>query len=222
MSNKYVIITAGGSGKRMGSTIPKQFLLLNGLPVIMHSILAFYQYSNDISIIVVLPESHLNDWKKLCTKHQFDIPHRICQGGDTRFKSVYQGLQLAGKGLIAVHDAVRPLVSRKVIKNCFAVAEEKGSAIPVVKMKDSIRKIESSGSTVVNRAELRMVQTPQVFKSDILIPAYQQDESRYFTDDASVVEANACRINLVDGEERNIKITSPEDLLIAEALLKVS
>jgi 2-C-methyl-D-erythritol 4-phosphate cytidylyltransferase len=222
MSDKYVIITAGGSGKRMGSTTPKQFLLLNGLPVIMHSIQAFYRYSNNIGIIVVLPESSFDDWQKLCTKYQFDIPHRICQGGNTRFKSVYQGLQLAGKGLIAVHDAVRPLVSRKVIENCFTVAEVKGNAIPVVKMKDSIRKVESGRSITVNRTDLRSVQTPQVFKSDILMQAYQQDENQCFTDDASVVEAYGCKINLLEGEERNIKITSPEDMLIAEALLKVS
>jgi 2-C-methyl-D-erythritol 4-phosphate cytidylyltransferase len=222
MSKQFVIVTAGGSGRRMGSTIPKQFLLLNGRPVIMHSIQAFYQYSSEISIIVVLPESHMDDWHQLCSKHQFEIPHRICPGGESRFKSVYEGLQLAGKGLIAVHDAVRPLVSENLIEHCFDVAEKKGNAVPVIKMKDSVRKIESTGSHPVSREDLRLVQTPQVFNSDILIPAYQQVEKSHFTDDASVAEAYGCTINLVDGEEQNIKITSPDDMLIAEALLKVS
>lgn len=188
----------------------------------MHSIHAFYQYSSEISIIVVLPESHIEEWHRLCSKHQFEIPHRICPGGESRFKSVYEGLQLAGKGMIAVHDAVRPLVSGKLIERCFAVAEKKGNAVPVVNMKDSVRKIESTGSHPVRREDLRLVQTPQVFNSDILMPAYQQAEKSYFTDDASVAEAHGCKINLVDGEERNIKITSPDDMLIAEALVKVS
>ena len=221
MSKQFVIVTAGGSGRRMGSTVPKQFLLLNGKPVIMHSIQAFYQYSSEISIVVVLPESHMDYWHQLCSKHHFEIPHRICPGGECRFKSVFAGLELAGKGLIAVHDAVRPLVSNKLIEHCFAVAEEKGNAVPAVHVKDSVRKIESSGSYPVSREDLRLVQTPQVFTSDILIPAYQQSEKSHFTDEASVAEAHGCKINLVDGEEQNIKITSPEDMLVAEALLKV-
>lgn len=219
MLDKYVIITAGGTGNRMGTVIPKQFLLLNALPVIMHSMKAFYQYSEEISIIVVLPESQPEVWAGLCKEYQFKIPHKVCTGGITRFESVRKGLEHSGEGIIAVHDAVRPLLSPQLIRKCFSVAEEKGNAVPVIPLKDSVRSVESGKSQAVDRKPLHLVQTPQVFISEQIKSAYQRATHKDFTDDATVVEAAGLAINLVEGEERNIKITTPADMLIAAALI---
>ena len=222
MHNKYVIITAGGTGERMGTVIPKQFLLLNGLPVIMHSMKAFYDFSEEINIVVVLPESQLKAWKNLCMEHHFDMPHKVCAGGATRFESVSKGLKHTGQGLIAVHDAVRPLVSSRLIRECFTVAQDKGNAIPVIPLKDSVREVISGKNQAMNRQALRLVQTPQVFDSEQIKEAYGRVTHSNFSDDATVVEASGLEITLIEGDERNIKITTPADMLIAESYMEQS
>lgn len=221
MSKHYVIITAGGTGTRMGAGIPKQFLKLNGLPVIMHSIYAFADHYKGIEVIVVLPPGFSDTWNALCKEHNFTVEHQLCQGGETRFQSVKNGLGLVkGDGIVAVHDAARPLLTADLIETCFRETSEKGNAIPVIGVRDSVREIAAEENRPLYRDKLRLVQTPQVFRTESLIKAYQQAERSSFTDDASVAESNGITINLVEGEERNIKITTPDDMIIAEALLK--
>ncbi|MDR1054686.1 MAG: 2-C-methyl-D-erythritol 4-phosphate cytidylyltransferase [Prevotellaceae bacterium] len=217
---KYVIIVAGGSGTRMGGDIPKQFMLLNGEPVLMHTLRCFYNYNADIKIIVALPGSEIERWEQLCREHSFTIEHRIVAGGFTRFHSVKNALELVSeKSLVAVHDGVRPLVSPKTIETCFNSAEHTGAAIPVTECYESIRRLEDDRSITVDRNLYRMVQTPQVFDSEILLNAYKQPYLTLYTDDASVVEHNGHTISLVDGNRENIKITISYDLFIAEILL---
>jgi 2-C-methyl-D-erythritol 4-phosphate cytidylyltransferase len=218
--SKAVIIVAGGSGKRMGAAIPKQFLQLAGKPVLQHTIEAFYQFDNNINIILVLPEDHISHWKALCSKHQFELPHQIAIGGTERFHSVKNGLDLLGEEeLVGIHDGVRPLVSRESISRCYLAANENGAAIPCVPVSDTLRKITGAQNHWVNRTEYVRVQTPQCFRTDLLRAAYSQEFSKDFTDDASVVEKTGQVISLVEGNEENIKITGPADLVIAEALL---
>lgn len=216
MLNKYVIITAGGKGERMKNAVPKQFLLLNGLPVIMHSIQAFKSYSSSINIIVVLPEVHIQIWEKLCKEYKFDIKHLVCPGGESRFHSVKNGLGLIiPDGLVAVHDGVRPLVSLALISACFDEAARKGNAVPAIQLTDSAREVSGEENHPIDRTKIRLIQTPQVFKSDTLKQAYSQSYRLSFTDDASVVESLGYAIHLVEGESSNIKITRPEDLRMA-------
>jgi len=220
MQKKYVIITAGGAGTRMDSEIPKQFMELNGLPVIMHSIHAFADYSPTIKLIVVLPSGHMDKWNSILEKHPIPIEYEVCAGGETRFDSVKNGLELIdGEGLVAVHDAVRPLASVQLINECFLRAAQKGSAIPVVPLTDSAREIAGEESRPIDRDKFRLVQTPQAFDLTLIKKAYNQAYRASFTDDASVVEAFGSKIFLVDGEKKNIKITTQEDLLIAKAYL---
>lgn len=216
---KSIIITAGGIGKRMASSIPKQFMNLNGRPILMYTIECFYHYDREVEIILVLPENQIDYWKKLCTDFNFEIKHQIVLGGSERFHSVKNGLAKANGALIAVHDAVRPLVSNEVIESCFDMAGVHGAAIPVIEVVESIRKIEGEESTNVNRSDYKLVQTPQIFQKDILLQAYNQPFVTRFTDDASVVEANGQRIHLISGNEENIKITRPFDLQIASLYL---
>jgi 2-C-methyl-D-erythritol 4-phosphate cytidylyltransferase len=217
---KYVIIVAGGSGKRMGSELPKQFIPLGGKPLLMHTIERFYTYDTNLKITVVLPESQHVYWQKQCVELNFTIPHALCKGGVERFYSVKNGLNsIAGEGLVAIHDGVRPLVSFATIARCFEKANESSAAIPVVPATESIRKVKGEVNKAVNRNHYFMVQTPQVFSVDLLKKAYQQDYDCTFTDDASVVERLNQTISLVEGNVENIKITRPFDLLIAEALL---
>ena len=218
MLDAHVVITAGGLGSRMGSEKPKQFLELNGLPVLMHSIKAFYQYSTNIKIIVTLPGMHLTAWEALCRDHHFEIPHTVCHGGETRFESVKHGLENVDEGLVAVHDAVRPLVSVELIARCFEAARDKGNAVPVIPLTDSVREVLNGESRPADRDHLRLLQTPQVFDAALLKSAYKQAFRPSFTDDANVAEAFGAKIILVEGDPRNIKITRPEDMLIAEAL----
>ncbi len=217
---RYSIIVAGGNGQRMNTELPKQFLLLNFKPVIMHSIKKFFDC--DAEIIVVLPQQHLNFWEELKLKYNFKIPHKVIAGGTTRCESVFNGLQLVEdyNSIVAVHDAVRPLISETIIIKLFAVAEEKGNAIPAIEMRDSIRKISGSQNKQVNRDDFCIVQTPQVFKTEILKGAFEKTGNRNFTDEASLVESSGVKINIEKGEQRNIKITFPEDLILAEALLR--
>ncbi len=216
---QYVIIVAGGSGTRMGGSIPKQFLEVAGRPILMHTVQRFYDFDNDISIIVVLPADQIDFWKELCQQHNFIIPHTIVTGGETRFHSVLNGLQYTDEdSLIAVHDGVRPFVSRETLEKGFRLAMEKGTAIPVVQPPESIRIIEDNRSKSIDRSTVRLVQTPQIFNGKILHKAYEQQYTDLFTDDASVVEKAGFPIYLYDGNRENIKITTPDDLIYAEAL----
>ncbi|TKC10000.1 2-C-methyl-D-erythritol 4-phosphate cytidylyltransferase [Pedobacter polaris] len=218
----YAIIVGGGSGKRMQNVIAKQFLLLKNKPVLMHTISAFISCSFKPEIILVLhPDLH-QYWKDLCLKYDFDIPYLLVNAGEQRFYSVRNGLMtIKGEGIVAVHDAVRPLVSTSLICRAYEVAEEKGNAITYIKPSDSVRKIKSeTESKIVNRDDLVLIQTPQAFEISQLRKGYQQHYKTKFTDDASVVEKAGFKINLIEGERHNLKITYPEDLELASFLLK--
>lgn len=219
---KTVIIVAGGIGSRMQSAIPKQFILLADKPVLLHTLETFYDWDNNIQIVVVLPSDQIREWENIISEYKFDIPHKICSGGYTRFHSVLNGLQYVedDDSIVAVHDGVRPLVSTLTIQNCFDAALKKDAAIPVVELVDSLRKISKEGSEAVNRDEYRIVQTPQCFKASVLKAAYNLPYKAAFTDDASVVEAAGTSVELTPGNIENIKITTSFDLLLAEALLK--
>jgi 2-C-methyl-D-erythritol 4-phosphate cytidylyltransferase len=216
----YVVIVAGGSGKRMGAEVPKQFLELAGRPVLMHTIERFRAFNETIEMITVLPENQLLHWCELQNKYSFKIPQTLVKGGPSRFYSVKNGLEFVNSpGLVAIHDGVRPFVSLDTIKRCFDMAAEKGNAIPVISPADSLRMLDDSGSTPVDRRKVRQVQTPQVFNVELIRQAYMQKYNPEFTDDATVFEMNGGVINLVEGNRENIKITNPEDLLISKALL---
>jgi len=216
---KTAIITGGGSGQRMGSGIPKQFLLLNGKPVIFHTIEKFSGLCDDI--IVVLPKEHFEFFEKHRQEFGSHLKVTLVAGGSTRIESVTNALNtLSGDVVVAVHDAVRPLVSRRLITSAFETAEEKGSAVPVVRLRESIRQLNGSSSKAVNRELFVVVQTPQCFHAEPLKKAYAKPEVAGFTDDASVYEHNGNSIQLIDGEENNIKITYPGDIEIAASLLK--
>ena len=218
---KTAIIVAGGKGERMNAEIPKQFLEIHGKPILMHTLEVFRRYDASMELILVLPSVQIEFWKELCKKHAFDIPHQIVSGGQTRFQSVKNGLKATRSNLlIAVHDGVRPLVSIDTIERCFDEAEKSGAAIPVIDLVESIRQISENESSSVDRSAYKLVQTPQVFESELLKKAYEQEFTPLFTDDASVVEALGTKIQLVDGNRENIKITTEFDLRIAESLIK--
>lgn len=221
MAKRGVIIVAGGSGKRMQSALPKQFMMLGGLPVVAHTINTFSEALPGAEIVVVLPEEHIPLWRNLAAR--FDIAvHRCIAGGKERFHSVKNGLDALSEEVeyVAVHDGVRALATKKMILRVQLAAEETGAAIPVTEVVDSYRRVDGSESYIVPRSALRIVQTPQTFSAELLRRAYEQPFSDKFTDDASVVEALGAKITLVDGERRNIKLTTPEDMLIAERLLE--
>ena len=219
----YAIIVAGGSGNRMQTETPKQFLLLNNLPVLMHTIKAFHQNYYCPEIILVLAQNHLTLWQQLVIDHQFKIPHQIIQGGAERFYSVKNGLDFIQdeEAIVAVHDAVRPLTTQKTISLCFETATNNGNAIASVPSKDSIRRLSDGKSEALDRKEIYLVQTPQTFQIAQLRKAYRQEYDTLFTDDASVVENAGYAINLVAGDEFNFKITYKEDLKLAETILKI-
>lgn len=218
---KIAIIVAGGKGVRMQTDIPKQFIEIQGKPILMHTIEAFLRFDFSMQIVIVLPSTQIDFWKNLCKKHAFVVKHNIIVGGQNRFQSVKNGLDaVQSPAFVAVHDGVRPLVSVETINRCFEVAEKTGNAIPVIDLVDSIRQITESGSVSVDRKAYKLVQTPQVFDSELLKNAYKQNFSELFTDDASVVENLGVKINLVEGNRENIKITTTFDLLLAEILLK--
>ncbi len=219
---EYAVIVAGGAGKRMGTKIPKQFLLLSGIPVLMHTIRAFHLYAKDIRIILVLPEEMILYWKSLCEKFGFAIPHQIVAGGPTRFHSVRNGLKkiLDSEVLVAIHDGVRPLISSDIIRASFKSAEKFGSGITVVRLRESLRQVVQNESKAVDREEYRLVQTPQTFRLDLIRHAYDVEESALLTDDAIVAEKAGVSVALVEGSYENIKITSKTDLLVAETILK--
>ncbi|MBX9781654.1 MAG: 2-C-methyl-D-erythritol 4-phosphate cytidylyltransferase [Chitinophagaceae bacterium] len=217
---KYAVIVAGGSGKRMGAEIPKQFLLLKGKPILFYTIDTFLKAVPGVKIILVLPQEHLELGKEIVDGY-FDAEQiRITQGGETRFHSVANGLKLIEEeSIIFVHDGVRCLVSKELIQRCYTAALETGSAIPVINCRDSVRMVTAGGNEPVDRNQLRLVQTPQTFHSKILLPAFAIDYKERFTDEANVVEAFGLKVTLVQGEDTNIKITNPVDLMIAENML---
>ena len=217
---KYALIVAGGSGSRMKSAIPKQFLLLANKPVLMHTIEAFAKEDPLTSIILVLPASEIPNWKALVSDYNFKIDHMIQEGGQTRFHSVKNGLKkIANEGLVAIHDGVRPLVTPELIKRCFDTAASKSSGVAAVAPKDSIRQVENDSNVSVNRDNYQLIQTPQTFEVKQIKAAYQAESQSHATDDASVAENYGMPITLVEGEYSNIKITTPEDIAIAQALI---
>lgn len=217
---KYVLIVAGGKGLRMGGDIPKQFLPIGGKPVLMRTIEAFYTYSSEIEVVLVLPLVQQTYWKQLCEEYTFAIPHQIADGGETRFHSVKNGLALIdGDGWVAVHDGVRPFVSQEVIMRCFKEVAKSYAVIPVVNVVETVRHLTEEGSETVDRDAYRLVQTPQVFTVALLKAAYDQEYIPAFTDDASVVEAMGVDVVLVEGNRENIKITTPFDIKVANALI---
>ncbi|MDB5121347.1 MAG: 2-C-methyl-D-erythritol 4-phosphate cytidylyltransferase [Sphingobacteriales bacterium] len=218
----HAIIVAGGAGSRMLSDLPKQFISLNGKPIIMHTIEAFFNSDCHPEITVVLNSAVHQFWEQLCIKYKFEVPHSLIAGGDNRFHSVKNGLDSIKDdfSIIAVHDAVRPFVSNNIITGSFKQAEIEGCAVTMIQSKDSIRRITSNSSEALNRDEIFLVQTPQTFTSKILREAYLQEFNSAFTDDASVVEKAGYQIHFFPGEPRNIKITYPDDLIIGEAFLK--
>ena len=219
----YVIIVAGGKGLRMGSDIPKQFLPIGGKPVLMRTLERFREYSPTLQIILVLPKSQQDYWKELCQKHNFTVAYQLADGGETRFHSVQHGLALIpddAEGVVGVHDGVRPFPSIDVIKNCYEMARAKNAVIPVIPVVETVRHLEGESSVTVPRGDYRLVQTPQTFDIQLLKAANRQPYNDGFTDDASVVEAFGYDVTLVEGNRENIKITTPFDMTIAEALLQ--
>jgi 2-C-methyl-D-erythritol 4-phosphate cytidylyltransferase len=216
----YVIIVAGGSGKRMGAEIPKQFLELAGRPVLMHTIERFKAFNESIEIITVLPENQLRHWIELQRKYSFTVPQTIVKGGSTRFYSVKNGLKFVNiPGLVAIHDGVRPFVSLDTIRRCFETAEKLGNAIPSISPTESLRLITDIGSRPVNRFHVKQIQTPQVFSAGLIKKAYLQEYKPEYSDDATVLEDSGEKINLIEGNREYIKITNPEDLLISTVLI---
>lgn len=216
----YAVIVAGGSGKRMGADMPKQYLELAGRPVLMHTLERFKEFDESIEIITVLPENQLRYWAELQARYSFSVPHTLVIGGKARFYSVKSGLKFVDvPGLVAIHDGVRPFVSTETIRRCFETAAQLGNAIPVIPPSDTLRLVEGANSRTLNRLNVRMVQTPQVFNAELIKKAYEQEYQPEFTDDASVLEKLGIKINLVEGNRENIKITNPEDLIISQALL---
>ncbi len=216
----FAIIVAGGTGSRMQSEIPKQFMLLAGKPVLMHTIEAFAKSDSNPEIIIVLNVHFHQQWEKLCKEYEFIVPFQLVKAGETRFQSVKNGLKLVKtKSLIAVHDAVRPLISSKFIDYCFSEAEKHESAIPVIPCSQSLRKLDGVKSSSLDRKSYVLVQTPQIFTYKIITKSYNEPFRNEFTDDASVVEFAGNDLHLVKGEESNIKITYPIDLVIANAIL---
>jgi len=210
---KTIIIVAGGKGLRMGSDLPKQFIPMQGKPVLMHTIAVFHQWDATAELVLVIPQDQQEYWCMLCRELNFTIPHRTVWGGETRFHSTRNGLRtVEGDGLIAVHDGVRPFVSPAIITACFRAAETHGAAIPVTPVIESIREITGETSRAFDRRRLLIVQTPQVFHADILRKAYEQPYNARFTEEASLVEAMGHPIHLVEGSYDNIKITTPNDL----------
>lgn len=220
----YIIVVAGGKGLRMGGDIPKQFLPVNGRPVLMRTLERFREYDEDINIILVLPKAQQDYWSQLCSEYDFHIPHQIADGGATRFHSVQNGLRLipdTAQGIVGVHDGVRPFVSTDVIRHCYEAARVHKAVIPVTPVVETLRHIYADGSgDNVLRSDYRLVQTPQTFDIQLLKQANKQQYRESFTDDASVVEGIGQKVTMVEGNRENIKITTPFDLIIAEALCK--
>ena len=219
----YIIIVAGGKGLRMGGDIPKQFLPVGGIPVLMRTMMRFHEYSPELQIILVLPKTQQEYWNSLCRQHQFNIPYMLADGGKTRFHSVQNGLALVPDdtdGVVGVHDGVRPFVSVETIARCYDEARQSGAVVPVIPVVETVRHLDADGvSHTVPRDEYRLVQTPQCFSIQLLRAANEQPYNDGFTDDASVVESFGHEIRLVEGNRENIKLTTPGDMKMAEMLI---
>jgi 2-C-methyl-D-erythritol 4-phosphate cytidylyltransferase len=217
---EYALIVAGGQGTRIGGTTPKQFVELKGVPILVHTVRAFLKYSQHIKIILVLPAGQLEFWNKLAKQHSLPPGMQVQAGGETRFQSVKRGLEnIKDEGLVAIHDGVRPLVSEDIIAASFRLAAVHGSAVASVRLKESVRMTDQHGTKALDRSQFRLIQTPQTFRASLIQKAYELPEEPSLTDDASVAERAGLKISLFEGSYRNIKITTPDDLLIAEALL---
>jgi 2-C-methyl-D-erythritol 4-phosphate cytidylyltransferase len=220
---KYAVIVAGGSGSRMQTDVPKQFISVGELPVLMHTLNRFAQSVPNLQIILVLPQAHFDTWAQLCQQYKFTTPHQLIEGGNTRFASVKNGLAAIpnNEGLVAIHDGVRPFVATRAIQESFAVAQAKGNAIVAVNLKDSIRYVEENQpSKAMERSKFMLIQTPQTFQVAQIKAAYNVPYNDTFTDDASVAEAFGQQITLIEGNYENIKITTPEDLLVASVFVQ--
>lgn len=217
---RCMIVVAGGSGSRMGADIPKQFLPLRGVPLLMHTLKNLHGIDQSMKIILALPLDQLHQWEELCAEQAFHVPHVTVVGGKTRFQSVQNALKaIVDEDLIGVHDGVRPFVSTEVVENCFKAAEQRGAAVPVVPVVQSLRRLDAELSEAVDRSAFRSVQTPQCFRREVLLDAFANASHDRFTDDAAVVEANGHRIALVEGNSENIKVTTPLDMQLAELLV---
>ncbi len=215
---KIALIVAGGKGERMNADIPKQFLLLNDLPILMHTLNAFTDFDKRI---LVLPQSQIENWKTLCGEYNFALKHMLVAGGINRFGSVKNGLRKVDEGsIVAIHDGVRPLISKNLTNKLIATTKKGIGVVPVVPVKDSLRKVDGNNSKAVSRSSLYKVQTPQCFFASTIKDAYKQNFSLFFTDDASVLESNGGKIIAILGEGKNIKITTKEDLRIAEVFMQ--
>lgn len=219
-SSHTAIIVAGGSGKRLGGPVPKQFQTVKGRPLLMWTIEAFHRYDPLMPLIVVLPKEHFDIWRALCMGHRFFIHHQVVAGGEQRWHSVKAGLdKVTDDGLVAVHDGVRPLVSMELIGRCFDAADAHAAAIPVVPVVPSIRETTAEGSRALDRSKLLAVQTPQCFHADLLRNAFEQPYDPTFTDEATLVERLGVKVTLVEGEENNIKVTNAMDMRVVEVLM---
>ena len=217
---KFGIIVAGGKGLRMGSDLPKQFLMLRGKPVLMRTLEIFSDYDPSMEMILALPEDHIPYWMELCAKYHFNKVVSIVAGGETRYHSVKNALEtIAGKGIVAVHDGVRPLITSSLIDRCFCAAEKYNNAIPCLSVSESMRKVNGDNNHRVDRSEFVLIQTPQVFEVSILKEAFRQSYRDEFTDEASMIEYLNIPVHLVEGIPQNIRITNRADLLFAEAIL---
>jgi len=222
-AQRTALIMAGGKGLRMGQALPKQFLLLDGKPVLMHTLSTFGLLKPDVRIVLVLPADQIDYWQSLCETYAFTVPHTIVQGGHCRFDSVRNGLAAVDEaGLVAIHDGVRPLVSPALIERCYAAAVIHGSALPVTPLIESLRQVEANGNHAVDRTAYRLVQTPQTFSAALIKQAYAQADRNDYTDDAAVYEAMGRVVHLVEGERQNLKITEGADLELAAFYLEHS
>jgi 2-C-methyl-D-erythritol 4-phosphate cytidylyltransferase len=220
MVTHSIIITAGGIGKRMGSEIPKQFIEICGKPILLHTLELFYHFDSSMELFITLPEDWKSYWNEILENHTCTIPHQLISGGEERYHSIQNALQYCSGKYISVHDGVRPLVSASTLKNCFEALENHEAVVPVLGIKESIRQVEKGISHAVNRNEFKLIQTPQCFHASVLNEAYQQAFHERITDDASLVEEKGLAIHLVEGNEENIKITTPNDLRIAELFIQ--
>ncbi|HSI75667.1 MAG TPA: 2-C-methyl-D-erythritol 4-phosphate cytidylyltransferase [Lunatimonas sp.] len=220
---KAAVIVAGGSGTRMGASMPKQYLPIGGKPILMHTLDAFYKFDQSLDLILVLPDSDHDLWKSLCQSHSYQVPHSVVGGGSSRFQSVKNGLLslTLDTDLVAIHDGVRPFVALEVIRESFDTALTTGSAIAVIPLKESLRKVGENGNSIFqDRQQFRLVQTPQTFQTKKILQAFETDELPQFTDDATVYEHMGWEVSLIPGNLENIKITTPDDLAFAAYLLQ--
>ena len=218
---RYVVIVAGGSGLRMGTETPKQFLRLKGRPILLHTIDQFLKFDNKIKIILVLPAAHIPTWEQITFEFAINYSIEVVEGGETRYKSVQQGLQvIKNEGVVGIHDGVRPFVSQETIARCYETALSLGNGVPCISINESLREVEGGINRWVNRNKYKIIQTPQCFNTTLIQDAYQIDERMEFTDDASVMEFAGHKINLVEGNPENIKITSKGDLKLGESFIQ--